>query len=73
MDRLSNYEFGTNWPELDNILFKEMDEGYKKMSQDEKDAALRKAFIIPENATYEQAMDAIVAESKIRHANKTKK
>jgi hypothetical protein len=66
MDRLSNYEFGTNWPELDDILFKEMNEGYKKMSQDEKDAALRKAFIIPENATYEQAMDAIVEKIKFK-------
>jgi hypothetical protein len=64
MDRLSNYEFGTNWPELDDILFEEMNEDYKKLSRDEKDAALRKAFIVPENATYEQAMDAIYAKRK---------
>lgn len=59
LDKLSQWEFGHAWPELDDVLFKSINEWYSNRSQDEKHSILRRVFEIPENATYEEAIDAI--------------
>lgn len=71
MSKLSNLDFSKSWPELDDILFKEMNESIEKLAQAEKDAMLRRCFIIPKNTSYEQAMDAI--SSAATYGNKNKK
>lgn len=75
MEKLANLDFfGPKWDKLDNILFNSFNKAHKALSASEQLAMLRKSFPgIPKDMPYEQAMDAIIAESKIIHANKIKK
>jgi hypothetical protein len=67
MEKLANLDFtGPEWDKLDNILFKSINEANAAWSATERDAVLRKVFRVPESATYEDAMDSIVAKSKFK-------
>lgn len=67
MEKLANLDFtGPEWDKLDIILFKSINEVNTAWSATERDAVLRRVFRVPESATYEDAMDAIVAKSKFK-------
>jgi hypothetical protein len=74
MEKLANLDFaGPEWDKLDNILFNSFNKASKALSDSERDAMLRRIFIVPKGVTYEKAMDAIILKSNFKHANKTKK
>jgi hypothetical protein len=64
MSGLAELDFSKAWPELDDILFKSINQWSEKLSQSEKDAMLRRVFKIPKHVTYEQAMDSIKSKSR---------
>jgi len=67
MEKLANLDFtGPEWGKLDDILFKSINKASAAWSATERDAVLRRVFRVPESATYEEAMDAIVAKSKFK-------
>jgi hypothetical protein len=67
MEKLANLDFaGPEWNGLDDILFKSMNKANARLSASERDAVLRRVFDVPESATYEQAMDAIVNQSNFK-------
>ncbi len=67
MEKFANLDFtGPEWDKLDNILFKSINKASAAWSVTERDAVLRRVFRVPESATYEGAMDAIVAKSKFK-------
>jgi hypothetical protein len=49
------------WEKLDKILFRKMDAWSAGLTDREKDATLRRVFVVPEDANYDQAMDAITS------------
>jgi hypothetical protein len=74
MEKLAHLDFtGPEWDKLDNVLFKSINKANAARSAMERDSVLRRVFIVPESATYEEAMDAIAAQSKFKNENKTKK
>ena len=73
MENMVNLDFSKTWVKFDEIIFRSINEWSKKLAEKERDAILRRVFRVPEDATYEQAMDAIESESIIKHANRTKK
>jgi hypothetical protein len=65
IEKRINWDFSeSRWPKLDEILFKSINQRFVNLSQDEKEGVLRRFFVIPENATYEQAMDSINANRR---------
>ena len=74
MENLSNMDFtGPEWDKLDSILFRSMFKSHAKLSPSEKDAVLRRIFVVPKDATHEEAMAAIAAKCKYKHANNSNK
>jgi hypothetical protein len=60
IERHVQWDFSdTKWPKLDSILFKSIDESYSKLSQSEKEATVRRFFVIPEDATEREIINAI--------------
>jgi hypothetical protein len=55
---------GPEWKKLDSILFASMNKRESKLTDVEKDAMLRRVFLVPKNTTYEQAMDSIWVSSR---------
>ena len=64
MGLFSEMDFRHTWPELDDILFKSINQWSEKLSQSKKDAILRRHFVIPKHITYEQAMDSIKSKER---------
>lgn len=63
LEKTVNLDFSdTTWPKLDNILFKAIDEWSSRLSEAEEEAVLRRFFVIPQNVTYEQAIQSIRAK-----------
>ena len=56
----------TAWPKLDNILFKSFNEWSGNLSEAEKDAMLRRFFVVPEGVTYEQAVQSLSSSRRDR-------
>jgi len=74
MEKLTNIDFtGPNWDKLDNILFDRMNKATAALSTSERQAMLWQVFPGLNGVPYEQAMDAITAHGKLKHASKTKK
>ena len=66
MEDTVNLDLSRDWAKLDDILFRTINSWSETLTASEKDAILRRFFIIPKDATYEQAMDAITSEAKFK-------
>lgn len=61
MEGLVTFDLSKTWEKLDTILFRKMNASSTGLTDRERDAMLRRVFVVPEDATYDQAMDAITS------------
>jgi len=61
MEDLVTLDLSKTWKKLDTILFRKMDARSAGLSDRERDAILRRVYVVPEDATCDQAMDAITS------------
>ena len=61
VENLVTLDLSRTWEKLDTILFREMDAWSAGLSGREKDAILGRVYVVPEDATYDQAMNAITS------------
>lgn len=73
LENTINLDFSKTWPKFDNIIFRSINAGSEKLDDKERDVILRRVFMVPKHATYEQAMNSIKTRSISKHANKAKK
>jgi len=72
MESTVTLDFSKEWPQFDNIVFRSINAWTDKLNEEERDAILRRVFVVPKDVTYEQAMDAITLESNIKRQEKIK-
>lgn len=74
MENLANLDFtGPTWDKLDNILFDRINKSGNAKSESEMKEILWQTYPNLKGVPYEQAMDAIAAQSKYKNANNAKK
>lgn len=61
MEDLVTFDLSKSWEKLDTILFRKMDAWTAGLSDREREAILRRFYVVPEDATYDQAMKAITS------------
>ena len=70
MEDLVTLDLSRTWEKLDTILFRKMDAWSAGLSDRERDAILRRVYVVPEDATYDQAIDAITSHPNYKPPRK---
>lgn len=60
MENLVTLDLSRTWEKLDTILFRKINAWSAGLSDRESDAILRRVFVVPEDASYAQAMNALI-------------
>lgn len=61
MEDLVTLDLSKTWEKLDTMLFRKIDTWSAGLSDRERDAILRRIYVVPEDASYDRAMDAITS------------